>query len=88
MHVLPEGNKRRYTPVYYQQVILDGWVSGPLGYSLYCFACLHFPIFVTVMHAYVFNKNTMRNMNIKKYKNVRKPNTDNRASKKGWDNEG
>ena len=40
------------------------------------------------MYAYVFNKNTMRNMNIKKYKNVRKPNIDNRASKKGWDNEG
>lgn len=40
------------------------------------------------MCAHVFNKNTMRNMNIKKYKNVRKPNTANTASKKGWDNEG
>ena len=31
---------------------------------------------------------TQQEMNIKKYKNVRKPNIDNRASKKGWDNEG
>lgn len=68
--------------MYYQQVIPDGQVSGHLGYSLYCFACLHFLIFVMVMCAHVFNKNTMRNMNIKKYKNIRKPNTANRASKK------
>ena len=45
--------------MYYQQVIPDGQVSGHLGYSLYCFACLHFLIFVMVMCAHVFNKNTI-----------------------------
>lgn len=74
--------------MYYQQVTLGGWVSRHLGYSLYRFACLHFLIFVMVMCAHIFNKNTVRNMDIKKYKNVRKLNTANTASKKGWDNEG